>query len=99
MELHPAALEQMKGLPSQAFDALLSRTVDLLEEPWDARYLYPGESEYRQTTFGDAGIMYFKVDEAQTADHDLQRDVGGMTPTVTAISAAKGTHRQLSSTL
>jgi hypothetical protein len=44
---------------------LLSRTVDLLPEPWDARYLYPGETEYRQTTFGDAGIMYFKVDEAQ----------------------------------
>ncbi|MBO3753248.1 hypothetical protein J5X84_45105 [Streptosporangiaceae bacterium NEAU-GS5] len=63
--LHAAALAQMKGLPGDAFDALLARTVDLLEDPWDARYLYPGETEYRQTTFGAYGIMYFKVDEDQ----------------------------------
>jgi hypothetical protein len=64
VELHVAALAQMKGLPSKAFDALLARTVDLVEKPWDARMLYTDQPEYRQTTFGDFGIMYFKVDEA-----------------------------------
>ncbi|MEU7859018.1 hypothetical protein [Nonomuraea sp. NPDC049141] len=65
MELHVAALAQMKGLPSKEFDALLAKTVDLVEKPWDARMLlYADQPEYRQTTFGDFGIMYFKVDDA-----------------------------------
>lgn len=54
VELHVAALAQMKGLPSEAFDALLARTVDLVEKPWDARMLYADQPEYRQTTFGDS---------------------------------------------
>ncbi|MFG1684839.1 hypothetical protein ACGFNP_32080 [Nonomuraea sp. NPDC049269] len=65
MELHVAALAQMKELPSKEFDALLAKTVDLVEKPWDARMLlYADQPEYRQTTFGDFGIMYFKVDDA-----------------------------------
>ncbi|SFF87736.1 hypothetical protein SAMN05421678_102498 [Actinopolymorpha cephalotaxi] len=63
VELHVAALAQMKGLPTEALDALVSRTVELLDKPWDARTLYQDQPEFRQTTFGDAGIMYFKVDE------------------------------------
>ncbi|OPG12513.1 hypothetical protein B1L11_14110 [Microbispora sp. GKU 823] len=64
VELHVAALSQMKGLPGEALDALISRTTDLVEEPWDARALYKDEPEFRMTTFGDFGVMYFKVDEA-----------------------------------
>jgi hypothetical protein len=30
------ALVQLNGLPSDAFDALVERVVDLVEEPWDA---------------------------------------------------------------
>ncbi|TQS23288.1 hypothetical protein [Microbispora hainanensis] len=64
MELHVAALSQMKGLPVEALDALISRTADLVEEPWDARALYKDEPEFRMTAFGDLGVMYFKVDDA-----------------------------------
>ncbi|MEQ4203748.1 hypothetical protein [Actinopolymorpha sp. B9G3] len=59
-----AALAEMKGLPTKALDALVSRTVELIEEPWDARVLYMDQPEFRHTTFGGFGIMYFKVDEA-----------------------------------
>nr|WP_062336959.1 hypothetical protein [Herbidospora sakaeratensis] len=63
--LHVSALSQMQGLPEVALDALISRTADLLKEPWDARALYPDDSDYRMTTFGDFGVMYFKVDEGR----------------------------------
>ena len=33
VELHVAALAEMKGLPTEALDALVSRTVELIEEP------------------------------------------------------------------
>lgn len=38
-----AALVQLNGLPSAAFDALLHRAVDLAEEPWDATVMPPGK--------------------------------------------------------
>ncbi|WP_283138519.1 hypothetical protein [Rhizohabitans arisaemae] len=63
VELHVAALAQMKGFPEEALDALLASTVDLIEKPWDARVLYADEPEYRQAIFGGSGILYFKVDE------------------------------------
>ncbi|WP_204076431.1 hypothetical protein [Planotetraspora phitsanulokensis] len=63
MDLHVAALSQMKGLPEEALDALISRTVDLVEKPWDARVLYKDDPDFRMTTFGDFGVLYFKVDE------------------------------------
>jgi hypothetical protein len=35
------ALVQLNGLPSEAFDALLDRVVELVEEPWDAIVMPP----------------------------------------------------------
>ncbi|GAA4588383.1 hypothetical protein GCM10023194_39860 [Planotetraspora phitsanulokensis] len=64
VDLHVAALSQMKGLPEEALDALISRTADLVEKPWDARVLYKDDPDFRMTTFGDFGVLYFKVDEA-----------------------------------
>ncbi|GAA4210121.1 hypothetical protein GCM10023074_56110 [Microbispora amethystogenes] len=65
VKLHVAALSQMKGLPEEALDAPILRTTDLVEEPWDARALYNDEPEFRMSTFGDFGVLYFKVDEAE----------------------------------
>jgi hypothetical protein len=41
-----------------------SRTVDFVDKPWDARVLYKDDPDFRMTTFGDFGVLYFKVDEA-----------------------------------
>jgi hypothetical protein len=47
------ALVQLNGLPGAAFDALLERVVDLLDEPWDATAMPPGDDPaYRRTVFG-----------------------------------------------
>jgi len=47
------ALVQLHGLPSEAFDALLDRVVELVEEPWDATVMPPGDDPaYRRTVFG-----------------------------------------------
>ena len=36
VEFEGAALVQLNGLPSAAFDALVERVVALVKEPWDA---------------------------------------------------------------
>jgi hypothetical protein len=36
------ALVQLNGLPGAAFDALLQRVADLVDEPWDATVMPPG---------------------------------------------------------
>jgi hypothetical protein len=64
VEFHVSALAQLKGLPSEAFDALVKRTADLVDAPWDAQTLYGDEPEFRQTLFGDFGVMFFHVNEA-----------------------------------
>ena len=47
------ALVQLHGLPSEAFDALLDRAVELVEAPWDAVVMPPSDDPaYRQTVFG-----------------------------------------------
>jgi hypothetical protein len=44
------ALVQLHGLPSEAFDALLDRVVELVDEPWDAVVMPPGnDPAYRHT--------------------------------------------------
>lgn len=54
---------QLSGLPSPAFDALVERVVDLVEEPWDADLMAPGDDPaYRQVVFGDGyGLLSFHV--------------------------------------
>ncbi|WP_433352393.1 hypothetical protein ACQP25_04700 [Microtetraspora malaysiensis] len=64
MVLAPSVLANMKNLPDTALTALVERTADLIEEPWDAQVLYPGRRDYRQTTFGDLGLIHFHADEA-----------------------------------
>ena len=61
-----AALVQLNGLPSAAFDALLQRAVDLAEQPWDARVMPPGtDPAYRMTVFGAGyGLLTFHADDA-----------------------------------
>ncbi|MEU7942476.1 hypothetical protein [Microbispora bryophytorum] len=63
VRLAAAVLARMKNLPDAALNALVERTADLVEEPWDAQALYPGRRDYRHTTFGDFGLIHFHVDE------------------------------------
>ena len=57
------ALVQLSGLPSAAFDALVERVVDLVDEPWDAVVMTRGgDLAYRQVTFGQGyGLLTFRV--------------------------------------
>lgn len=59
-----AALLQLNGLPSAAFDALVERVVDLVDEPWDATVMPPGDDPaYRMTVFGSGnGLLSFHAD-------------------------------------
>ena len=58
------ALVQLHGLPSEAFDALLDRVMELVEEPWDAVVMPPGDDPaYRRAMFGSGwGLLTFHVD-------------------------------------
>ena len=61
-----AALVQLNGLPAVAFDALLERVVVLVDEPWDAAVMPPGDDPaYRMVMF-DAGygLLSFHADDA-----------------------------------
>jgi hypothetical protein len=60
------ALVQLKGLPAVAFDALLERVVVLVDEPWDAAVIPPGDdSAYRMAVFGAGyGLLSFHADDA-----------------------------------
>jgi hypothetical protein len=42
VEFEGAALVQLNGLPSAVFDALVQRVVALVQEPWDADLMAPG---------------------------------------------------------
>ena len=59
------ALVQLHGLPNEAFDALLDRVVELVEAPWDAVVMPPGDDPaYRRTVFGAGwGLLTFHVDD------------------------------------
>ena len=60
-----AALIQLNGLPSAAFDARVERVVDLVDEPWDATVMPPGDDPaYRMTVFGSGyGLLSFHADD------------------------------------
>ena len=57
---------QLNGLPSAAFDALVERVVALVQEPWDADLMAPGDDPaYRQAIFGEGyGLLSLHVDDA-----------------------------------
>jgi hypothetical protein len=49
------ALVQLNGLPAKAFDALVGRVVELVDEPWDASVMPPGDDPAFRMTVFDAG--------------------------------------------
>ena len=58
------ALVQLRGLPAAGFDALLARVVELVDAPWDAIVMPPGDDPaYRQAVFGSWGLLTFHVDD------------------------------------
>lgn len=69
VEFHAAALAQLDGLPSPAFDALVERVTKLVAAPWDAHQLDPDEPAFRQCVFGGVGLLSFHIDE----QHELIR--------------------------
>jgi hypothetical protein len=66
VEFEDGALVQLNGLPSAVFDALLERVVALVQEPWDADLMAPGDDPaYRQVIFGEGyGLLSCYVDDA-----------------------------------
>jgi hypothetical protein len=48
-----------------SYDALMERIIQLVDAPWDAWPVYPGgdEPEFRETQFGEHGLLSFRVDE------------------------------------
>jgi hypothetical protein len=48
-----------------AYAALAARLTRLVDEPWDAWPVQPGggEPEFRETQFGEHGILSFRVDD------------------------------------
>jgi hypothetical protein len=55
VEFEGAALIQLNGLPSAAFHALVERVVALVQEPWDADLMAPGNDRaYRQASSAKA---------------------------------------------
>jgi hypothetical protein len=61
-----AALVQLNGLPAAAFDALVERVVVLVDEPWDAAVMPPGDDPaFRMVVFGlGYGLLSFHADDA-----------------------------------
>jgi hypothetical protein len=59
------ALVQLNGFPPGAFDALVERVLQLVEEPWDAVVMPPGDDPaVRQTVFGRGyGLLVFYADD------------------------------------
>jgi hypothetical protein len=58
------ALVQLRGLPADGFDALLARVVELVDAPWDATVMPPGnDPAYRQAVFAGWGLLTFHVDD------------------------------------
>ena len=60
-----AALVQLNGLPTVAFDALVERVTALVDEPWDARVMPPGDDPaLRVAVFGAGyGLLAFRADD------------------------------------
>jgi hypothetical protein len=59
------ALIQLRGFPTDAFEALLARVVELVAAPWDATLMPPGrDPAFRETVFGNGwGLLTFYVDD------------------------------------
>ena len=64
-EFEHGALVQLGGFPRPAFDALVARVVELVDQRWDATVAPPGgDPSFRWTTFGDGrGLVSFYLDD------------------------------------
>jgi hypothetical protein len=49
----------------EIYEAFMDRLLQLIDAPWDARLVQPGggEPEFRETLFGDQGLLAFRLDE------------------------------------
>jgi hypothetical protein len=49
----------------EIYEAFMDRLLQLVGAPWDARLVEPGggEPEFRETLFGDHGLVAFRLDE------------------------------------
>jgi hypothetical protein len=49
----------------EIYEAFMDRLLHLIDAPWDARLVQPGggEPEFRETLFGDQGLLAFRLDE------------------------------------
>lgn len=59
------ALIQLRGLPHDAFEELLTRVLELVDAPWDAAVAALGNNPaVRDVTFGSgSGLLTFQVDD------------------------------------
>lgn len=65
IEFEGNALTQFRGFPEDAFEALLARVVELVDAPWDATVMPPGnDPAFRRAVFGTGwGLLTFQVDD------------------------------------
>jgi len=61
----PAQFSDLMG-DKAIYDALMERIIQLADAPWDAWPVYPDgdEPEFRETQFGEHGLLSFRVDES-----------------------------------
>jgi len=66
MRSHPPDLHQQPHGHELLLPYLIQRVVALVEEPWDADLMAPGDDPAeRQATFGESyGLLSFHVDDA-----------------------------------
>lgn len=61
------ALEQFNDLKDdvEVYEAFMQHLLWLIDAPWDAWAVYPDgdEPEYRQSQFGEHGLISFRVDD------------------------------------
>jgi hypothetical protein len=53
------------GKQQEIYEAFMDRLLQLVGAPWDARLVQPGdgEPEFRETLFGDHGLLALRLDE------------------------------------
>jgi hypothetical protein len=59
------ALIQLGGFPEDAFETLLARVLELVDAPWDAEVMPPGDDPaFRRAVFGAGlGLVSFRSDD------------------------------------
>jgi hypothetical protein len=61
--LEESVLQQMRGLPSEAFDMLVRLLVRVCDDPYDRLFSAPAGEGKRMAELGDYGFITFGVDE------------------------------------